>query len=168
MVIAARPISLEEALRTLGHELEWRGVSHLVLAVDEADVTLQTTPDGGPCHYLWQDLLRHSRAQRQARRPGSQRPPWSDAQTFTTWPVVLRGVGRLLDTSSVPRCRVTATIGSTSPPRACELQVWFDGQPLFQFDDVRRELLELRSQQGEAREQSPPAPRAWWAFGRRR
>jgi hypothetical protein len=167
MTGTSRPLSLEEAFRTLGHQLDSQGASRVEFSVDATGVTLSTTPANEGRHYLWSEIVRQARVQRQARRGTTETATWLDGHAFTRWALVLRVTGRLLDASTVAQCRATLTIGATAPPRACEIQVCSDSGPLFGIDEVRGELLAIRARQGEAQQRALTAPRPWWAAWRR-
>jgi hypothetical protein len=160
------PLSLEEAFRTLGHQLDGQGASRVEFSVDATGVTLSTTPANGGRRYLWSEIVRQARVQRQARRATTETATWLDGHAFTRWALVLRVTGRLLDAGAAPRCQATITIGAIAPPRACEVRVCNDSGALFGTEEIRRELLALRAREGNDRQRAMTAPRPWWAAWR--
>ena len=166
MTGGTRPLTLEEAFRTLGQQLDSESPSCVVLSVNAAGVTLQRPPADEGLLYAWEEIVRKARAQRQARRAATETAIWLDAYAFTRWSLVLRVTGRLLDGGAVAQCRATITIGAAAPPRACNVQVCNESGPLFGTEEVRTEMLAVRRRQGEAKQRALTAPRSWWAAWR--
>src|SRR5689334_9088110 len=93
-----RPLSMQEALRTIGNELEIRQVEQVQLVVDANGVTVDSRgPQDAYRRYSWADVAAQSRLQMtwrgSARQPLPSRDPWA----LTRWPVLLRVTGQLLD-----------------------------------------------------------------------
>jgi hypothetical protein len=160
-------LPLQEALRTIGNELEARCARQVQLTVDAAGVTVAARGEyDGHWDYGWADLAAQSRIQL-ARRSGDQPSPWLDPWALTRWSVLLRATGLLLDNQGIQACTIEAAIGPT--PEAAMLRVLIEGQEVFRRTEVGVEIWRLRSQYraragavGAARQQRP-----WWAPWRR-
>jgi hypothetical protein len=162
------PLLLQEALRTIGNELEARRAQRVQLTVEATGITVDARGESsGYWDYGWADLAAQARIQAMRRRSEEQPPPWLDPWALTRWSVLLRMTGLLLDRQGVEACTIEAAIGST--PEAVMLRVLIDGQEVFRRTEVGVELWRLRSQyraragaRRAARQERP-----WWAPWRR-
>ncbi len=163
------PVSLQEALRTVGLGLEVSRVSRVELTIETAGVMINTTTTYGVRKYSWQEIETQSRAQQGHRRPQPRAAPWVDAAALTRWSVLLRIVGQLLDQQGVGDCVVQASVAPSDDPEACRVQVVADDRIVLDGEAVRRQLRQLRTKYVEARAQvaPPPPSRPWWAFWRK-
>lgn len=162
------PLPLQEALRTVGLALEVGRVPRVQIVVDAQGVTIETTTAFGVRRYTWQEIEVQSRAQQQHRRASGRPAPWMDPMAVTRWSVLLRLVGRLLDTRGVGECVIDAAPAPANAPEACRVQVRVGQRVIVDSEAVRLHLLRLRTRQSEAAPQVAVASaRPWWAFWRR-
>jgi hypothetical protein len=163
------PMSLQDALRTIGLGLEVNKVTRIELTIAPSGVTVGTTSTYGVRKYAWSELETQSRAQQGSRRTSTRAAPWLDPAALTRWSVLLRIVGQLLDQQGVGECMVEASIASPEEPEACRARVTADGRVVLDSEAVRLQLLRLRTKHIEARERAPAEPpaRPWWAFWRK-
>jgi hypothetical protein len=166
--LETRRLPLQEALRTIGNELEARRAQRVQVTVHAAGVKVEARGEyDGYWDYGWLDLAAQSRIQFEQRRLAEQPPPWLDPWALTRWSVLLRMTGLLLDRQGVDACTVEAAVGPT--PETTMLRVLIDGQEVFRRTEVGVELWRLRSQYryragaGRAARQQRP----WWAPWRR-
>jgi hypothetical protein len=160
------PLSMQEAMRTIGLGPEVNKVTRVEIAIDSAGVTINTNSTYGVRKYSWQEIQAQSRAQQADRRARSRAALWMDPIALTRWSVLLRIVGQLLDQQGIGECVVEAAIASPDEPEAWRAQVIADDQVVLDSEAVRLQLLRLRTRHVEAREKGPlPATdRPWWAF----
>jgi hypothetical protein len=161
-------LPLQEALRTIGNELEARRAQQVRLTVNPAGIIVDARGEyDGYWDYGWADLGAQSSTQAAQRRSEEQPPPWLDPWALTRWSVLLRMTGLLLDRQGVEACTIEAAIGAT--PEAAMLRVLIDGQEVFRRTEVGVEIWRLRSQY-RARAAAVSAgrqQRPWWAPWRR-
>ncbi|HEY7064785.1 MAG TPA: hypothetical protein VII06_25150 [Chloroflexota bacterium] len=166
---AAGPVSLQEALRTVGLGLEVNKVGRLELTISITGMQVATTSAYGIRNYTWQEIEAQSRAQQDHRRAQPRPAPWMDPAALTRWSVLLRVVGQLLDAQGVSDCVIDAAVASSDSPEGCRVQVTSDGRVVLDSEAVRLQLLRLRTRYIEARDHPAemPSTRPWWAFWRR-
>jgi hypothetical protein len=163
------PVSLQEALRTVGLGLEVAKVGRVVLTVNLAGIQVATTSAYGVRNYTWHELEAQSRSQQEHRRAQPRPAPWMDPAALTRWSVVLRVIGQLLDAQGVSDCVIDAAVASEDAPEGCRVQVTAEDRVVLDSEAVRLQLLRLRTKYIEARDRTPAesSDRPWWAFWRR-
>jgi hypothetical protein len=109
------PVSLQEALRTVGLGLEVNKVSHVELTITLSGIQLGTTSTYGVRNYTWHEIHSQSRSQQEHRRVQSRPAPWLDPAALTRWSVLLRVVGQLLDAQGVSDCVIDAAVATAGP-----------------------------------------------------
>jgi hypothetical protein len=148
------PLSIQEALRTIGNELESRRAAQVRLVLDASGVTVDTRGErDGYWRYDWADVVAASVIQVARRQPEQQPPPWMDPWALTRWSVLLRVTGLLLDAQNVRECIIEAAIGAR--PEDILLRVLVGGQEVFRRSAVGVELWKLRAR---SRPGTSPAP----------
>jgi hypothetical protein len=167
--LSVAPISLQEAMRTVGLGLDVAKVSRIEMTIETLGVTIGTTTTYGVREYTWQEIETQSRAQQGHRRAQPRAAPWMEPAALTRWSVLLRILGQLLDQQGVGDCVVEASIASPDEPEACRVQVVADGRVVLDSEAMRLQLLRLRTKYIEAREKAGPGAgsRPWWAFWRK-
>ncbi len=154
----APALPLQEALRTIGNDLEARRAQQVRLAIDARGVKVDARgAQDGAWDWSWADLAARSRAQAAQRRTPSQ-PPWQDPWALTRWPVLLRTTGLLLDTQGVRECIIEATLGPN--PETVALRVLVGEQEVLRRTEVGVQLWRLRAHHGP---RAPAPVRPWWA-----
>jgi hypothetical protein len=163
------PVSLQEALRTVGLGLEVNKVSRVELTINLSGIQIATTSAYGVRNYTWQEIEAQSRSQQEHRRAQPRPAPWMDPAALTRWSVLLRVVGQLLDAQGVSDCVIDAGVASVDSPEGCRVQVTAEGRAVLDSEAVRLQLLRLRTRYIEARDRAPEGEtgRPWWAFWRR-
>jgi hypothetical protein len=159
--VEARQLSMQEALRTIGNELERRQVQQVQIVVDAGGVTVDSRGQQDAYrHHSWADVAALSRLQIAWRDSREQLPPRMDSWALTRWPVLLRVTGQLLDKQGIESYTVEAALGST--PETIVLRVLVAGEEVFRRTAVGVELWRMRSQV-TARPAARARPRPWWA-----
>jgi hypothetical protein len=156
------PMSLQEALRTIGRVLEVRRPRHVYLTVDADGVTVEAADDEQRRTYSWSDLAQLSRAQLHYGRAQRARRG-VDIWSLTRWAVLLRATGQLLDVQRVGACRIEATLGNAS--HESEVRVTVDGRVVLETLAVQLHALRLRTRFDRRQPRSPasagPRFRPW-------
>ncbi len=164
----AGPISLQEALRTLGLGLEVAQVRRADIVIGPAGIDVDTPGEYGHRTYDWSDLESQSRAQQRHRRPTPRPAPWMDPAALTRWSVLLRVIGQLLDAQAIRSCSMQVAIASGDDPQTCRVTVTADGRIVVDEEQVQLQLLRLRTRYVDARAAGSAGPRRpWWAIWRR-
>jgi hypothetical protein len=159
-------LSHAEAFRTLGLSLEVGGVRQIQLTVDPVGLVVRAAGAYGRREYRWSELDRQSRAQQAFR--GARPAPEADLATPTRWSVLLRVVGRLLDTRQIRYCVVDATLPESDGLADCQVQVWVADRVVLNADAVRGYLCWLQARRIDVQQAATlPPSRPWWAVWRR-
>src|SRR4051812_17764808 len=120
---AARGLSLQAALRSIGDELERLRVGQAALSIVPEGIEVQTTTEPPIRHYSWGDLQAHTAAQR-ARRTGDPAQRAAPAvSTGGSWPGWLRVVGAVLDTQGIRTCEIHGALASAAGDAHLDVRV---------------------------------------------
>jgi hypothetical protein len=95
-------LTLEESLRVVGQRLETLQARHVELKVEADGIDMRAgVPDSVGCYLTWDEL-----AQEASGAAGDDDDPihWTDASVLTSWPLLLRVLGYLLDARGVRTC----------------------------------------------------------------
>ena len=163
------PLSLKEALRTLGLGLEVNKVSRVELTINLSGIQMAATSAYSVRNYTWHEIQAQSRAQQEHRRAQPRAAPWMDPAALTRWSVLLQVVRHLLDAQGVSECAIDAAVALPDSPEGCRVQATAEGRAVLDSEAVRLQLFRLRTKYIEVRDRAPEleASRPWWAFWRR-
>ena len=139
-----RPITLEEALRTLGLALETIQPQRVTFTIDLDGIRVDVRGASGSGFYRWDDLLVLQRSWQAQRRIPPPRGPLADPWSLARWSVLLRAAGALLDRHQITGCVLQASAVSAGPPQDATLHAIVDGRELFDTQDVRQYILRQR------------------------
>src|SRR5687767_563959 len=95
-------LTLEDSLRVVGQRLETLQARHVELKVDADGIDVLTgATDSVSRYWTWDEL-----AQEASGAPGDGDDPthWTDGSVLTSWPLLLRVLGYLLDARAVRTC----------------------------------------------------------------
>jgi hypothetical protein len=95
-------LTLEESLRVVGQRLETLQARHVTLTIEADGINvLVGATDSVRSYWTWDEL-----AQEASDAPGDGDDPihWTDASVLTSWPLLLRVLGYLLDARGVRTC----------------------------------------------------------------
>jgi hypothetical protein len=158
-------LSLEEALRAVGQDLDGRDVAYAEVRLAPLGITVETTQPYARTDYSWGNLGIRVRPAAEQPVPHDGRGDWLDLSALTRWAVLLAIVGQLLDRRQRVRSYlIEAEVATASAPTDCQVRVSVGGEQVFGTDEVQEQLLRLRARETV---QEPPAPapaRPWWAF----
>src|SRR5690349_2873735 len=114
---SGRPLTLEQALRTIGLGLEGTAERRAILTLDDDGIVAQAGGAYGTRRHTWSSLAVDAgvlQEQRRRGRPASTRvDPWA----LRRWSVLLRATGRLLDARRLYVCELKAQVAATDPPQ---------------------------------------------------
>jgi DNA-binding transcriptional MerR regulator len=164
----APPLSLEEALRTLGVSLDrYEVVRRAQFTINTRGILVDTTTPHIHMLHTWNALLVESASQRQARQAAPQPAPDADLLALSRWSVLLRLVGVLLDADRVRQCTLQIQLARPETPTTYEVQLQTGEQVRELNEDIQQLLLRRRAQyarRSRADERGVSAPRRrWWS-----
>jgi hypothetical protein len=168
MIELPAQVTLEAALRLVGHELEGRGVTYVEVRLAPLGITVETTQPYARQDFSWGNLGIRLRSAGEQSATVAEPEPWLDLLALTRWSVLLALVGQILDRRRLRSYLIEAEVAAPATPTACQVRVSVGGEPVLGTDEVQEHLLRLRAR-GMVR--PPPAParsRPWWAFWQRR
>jgi hypothetical protein len=166
--VIAKP-TLEQALRTLGLQLDRLGVPDACFTIAADGITVETENPAAREYYPWNALGEQAAAQKQRRQDTPTPRPELDREALTRWPVLLRLVGTVLDSERVQTGQLGVVPGTAADPTRCRVDWVADGKTRSLREDVLFVLLRRRAQH-RATEQvtaapeppQPPEPPWWW------
>jgi hypothetical protein len=139
-----RPLTLQEALRTLGLALEVVNPRRVVLHIDLDGIRADVPGVYGTCFHSWDDLLIQRRSWRAGRATKQPRRLISDPWSLRRWSVLLRAAGALLDQYRTTCCVLRASAVQADPPQDATVEVIADGRQIFDTFAVRQYILRRR------------------------
>jgi hypothetical protein len=162
-------LTLEEALRAVGQDLDGHGIAYIEVRLAPLGITVETTQPYARHEYSWGNLGIRIRSAAEQRASAAEREPWLDLLALTRWAVLLAVVGQLLDRRQRVRSYlIEAEVAPAEAPTACQVRVSVAGEPVLGTDEVQEQLLRLRAR-GTIPAAPAPAPlRPWWAFWQRK
>ncbi len=164
-------LSLQEALRTVGSQLENERRQLARLTVTATGIAVDAEKEWGYRWYPWNQLARLSRALRDQRR-GARQAAAGERWDPTRWSVLLRVTGQILDRQAVRACAIEISAGRDRAPEDCEVRVVVGDRVILSTASVLEQVQLLRLRQS-ASQHSGPSPasapqRHWWAPWRSR
>ena len=95
-------LTLEESLRVVGQRLETLQARHVTLTVEADGIDmLAGVTDSVRSYWTWDELAQEASG---APADGDDPVHWTDASVLTSWPLLLRVLGYLLDARGVRNC----------------------------------------------------------------
>ncbi|HEY7061427.1 MAG TPA: hypothetical protein VII06_08115 [Chloroflexota bacterium] len=163
-------ITLEDALRLVGRDLDERGVPYVEIRIAPLGITVETAEPYSHQAYSWGYLGNrlHSARERGCSPPDATQ--LSDLLALTRWAVLLSLVGQILERRQRLRSYlIEAEVATPSAPTVCQVRVSAAGEPMLGTDEVQEQLLRARARATAAPAAIPPPPprRPWWMFWRR-
>ena len=97
-------LTLEESLRVVGQRLETLQARHVELSIEPEGIDmLAGATESVSCYWTWDDLAEEASG---AAGYGDDPTQWTDASVLTSWPLLLRVLGYLLDARGVRTCEL--------------------------------------------------------------
>jgi hypothetical protein len=163
--VIARP-TLEQALRTLGVQLDGLDVPDACFTIAPDGITVETENPDARQHYPWVALGEQAAALKQQRQDAPVPRPELDRGALTRWSILLRLVGTVLDSERVQTGQLGVVVGTEEDPTRCRVDWVADGKTRSLREDVMFVLLRRRAQHRSseivAAEAEPPEPPWWW------
>jgi len=131
-------LSLEEALRAVGQDLDGRGIGYAEVRLAPLGITVETTQPYARNDYSWGNL--GIRLRPAAEQPAAQeaRSDWLDLSALTRWAVLPAIIGQLLDRRQRVRgYLIEAEVATAAAPTECQVRVSVGGEQVFGTDEVQ-------------------------------
>jgi hypothetical protein len=95
-------LTLEDSLRVVGQRLETLQARNVELTIEADGINvLAGVTDSLRCYWTWDELAQEAPG---AAGDGDDPVQWTDASVLTSWPLLLRVLGYLLDARGVRTC----------------------------------------------------------------
>jgi hypothetical protein len=163
--VIARP-TLEQALRTLGVQLDGLDVPDACFTIAPDGITVETENPDARQHYPWVALGEQAAALKQQRQDAPVPRPELDRGALTRWSILLRLVGTVLDSERVQTGQLGVVVGTEADPTQCRVDWVAEGKTRSLREDVMFVLLRRRAQHRSseivAAAPEPPEPPWWW------